>query len=77
MRKVKTVEWMSAALLARTASRWHAGWGADLIFALVALHVLAIAWYAWRRREPCFCSSSRAQSLVFHGPSRQRATVGQ
>ena len=38
--------------LAKGASRWHAGWGADLILALIALHVLAIAWYTWRRREP-------------------------
>jgi cytochrome b len=38
--------------LAKRASRWHAGWGADLIFALIALHLLAIAWYTWRKREP-------------------------
>jgi cytochrome b len=38
--------------LARRASRWHAGWGADLILALIALHVLAIAWYTLRKREP-------------------------
>ena len=38
--------------LAKRASHWHAGWGADLIFALIALHLLAIAWYTWRKREP-------------------------
>ena len=38
--------------LARRASGWHAGWGADLILALIALHVLAIGWYTLRRREP-------------------------
>lgn len=38
--------------LARRASAWHAGWGADLVLALIALHVLAIAWYTLRRREP-------------------------
>jgi cytochrome b len=41
--------------LARRASGWHAGWGAGLIMALIALialHVLAIAWYTQRRREP-------------------------
>lgn len=38
--------------LARRASAWHAGWGADLILALVALHVLAIGWYTLRRRDP-------------------------
>jgi cytochrome b len=38
--------------LAKRASAWHAGWGADLIFALIALHLLAVAWYTWRRREP-------------------------
>ena len=38
--------------LAKRASGWHAGWGADLIMALIALHVLAIGWYTLRRREP-------------------------
>jgi cytochrome b len=42
--------------LARRASGWHAGYGADLVFALIALHLLAVAWYTWRRpphrREP-------------------------
>ena len=38
--------------LAKRASHWHAGWGADLVLALIALHVLAIAWYTLRRREP-------------------------
>lgn len=37
---------------AKRASAWHAGWGANLILALVALHVLAIGWYTLRRREP-------------------------
>ena len=37
---------------AKRASAWHAGWGADLILALIALHVLAVAWYALRKREP-------------------------
>jgi cytochrome b len=38
--------------LAKRASGWHAGWGADLLMALIALHVLAIAWYTLRKREP-------------------------
>lgn len=38
--------------MARTASDWHAGWGAELLMALIALHVLAVGWYAWRRRDP-------------------------
>ncbi len=37
--------------LARSASTWHAGWGADLILALVALHVIAIGWYTLRGRK--------------------------
>jgi len=40
-----------AGRLARRASGWHAGWGADLLFALIALHLLAVAWYTLRR-EP-------------------------
>lgn len=38
--------------LAKRASAWHAGWGANLLFALIALHVAAVAWYTWRRRLP-------------------------
>jgi len=38
--------------VARAASAWHAGWGADLVFVLIALHLLAVAWYTLRRREP-------------------------
>ena len=38
--------------LARRASAWHVGWGADLVFALIALHVLAVGWHALRRRDP-------------------------
>ena len=38
--------------LAERASAWHAGWGADAILALIALHVLAIAWYTLCRRDP-------------------------
>ena len=38
--------------LAKRASGWHAGWGADLLFALIALHLAAVAWYTWRRRLP-------------------------
>jgi cytochrome b len=38
--------------LVKRASHWHAGWGADLILALIALHLLAIAWYTLRRRAP-------------------------
>jgi cytochrome b len=38
--------------LSKRASDWHAGWGADLIFGLIALHLLAVAWYTLRRRDP-------------------------
>ena len=41
-----------AGRLAKRASGWHAGWGADLILALIALHLLAIAWYTLRLRAP-------------------------
>jgi cytochrome b len=41
-----------AGRLAKRASGWHAGWGANLILALIALHVLAIGWHVLRRREP-------------------------
>ena len=38
--------------LASRASDWHAGWGADLVMALVALHLVAVAWYTFVRRAP-------------------------
>ena len=38
--------------LARRASHWHAGWGADLVFVLIGLHLAAIAWYTFARRVP-------------------------
>jgi cytochrome b len=41
-----------AGRLAKRASGWHAGWGADLILALIALHVLAVGWYTLGRRAP-------------------------
>ncbi|MBC7665909.1 MAG: cytochrome b/b6 domain-containing protein [Caulobacter sp.] len=41
-----------AGHLAKRASGWHAGWGADLILALIGLHVLAIGWYTLRLSAP-------------------------
>jgi cytochrome b len=32
------------------ATGWHKAYGQWLVLGLVALHVLAIVWYAWRRR---------------------------
>ena len=33
------------------ATGWHAGWGQYLLLGLVALHLLAVAWYQWRRQN--------------------------
>lgn len=33
------------------ATAWHKGWGQGIILALVALHVAAVAAYAWRGRN--------------------------
>jgi len=30
------------------ATHWHVAWGQWGVYALVALHLLAVAWYAWR-----------------------------
>jgi len=38
--------------LAGRASDWHVGWGADLVMALIALHLLAVAWYTLARGAP-------------------------
>jgi cytochrome b len=66
------------ARLARAGSRWHAGWGADLIFVLIALHLAAIAWYTLRRREPLLRAMWRGDKMLpagtpasADGPSRR------
>lgn len=33
------------------ATSWHKGWGKIILMVLVTLHVLAIAWYRWHKRE--------------------------
>jgi cytochrome b len=38
--------------VARSASDWHAGWGADLLFVLIGAHLAAVGWYTLRRRDP-------------------------
>jgi cytochrome b len=40
------------SVAAKRATNWHTGWGLDLVFVLLALHVVAIAWYVLRKREP-------------------------
>ena len=69
--------------VARRASGWHAGYGADLIFALIALHVAAIAWATWRRpahrREPvlrAMWSGDKPAPSDSPPPVASRDTVG-
>ena len=33
------------------ATVWHTGWGQWLVYTVVALHLIAIAYYSWVRRE--------------------------
>ena len=33
------------------ATSWHKGWGKLILLVLVCIHLLAIAWYRWRKRE--------------------------
>ncbi len=37
--------------LSQFATHWHVAWGQWGVYALVALHLAAIAWYMWRRRS--------------------------
>ncbi len=62
--------------LARRASEWHAGWGADLILALIALHVLAVAWYTWGRREPLLRAMWSGDKALPPGTRASRDGVG-
>ncbi|MGV0959143.1 MAG: cytochrome b/b6 domain-containing protein [Limnohabitans sp.] len=34
-----------------TATHWHKHWGKLILILLVLLHLLAIAWYSWRKRQ--------------------------
>ena len=63
--------------LAKRASHWHAGWGADLVLALIALHLLAIAWYTLRRRAPLLRAMWSGDKPLPPGtpPSRDDAAV--
>jgi len=36
--------------LSQAATHWHVAWGQWGVYALVGLHLAAIAWYVWRRR---------------------------
>ncbi len=63
------------AHLARRASGWHAVWGADLVMALIALHVLAIAWYTLGRREPLLPAMWSGDKLAPPGTRASRDSV--
>ena len=36
--------------LSQLATHWHVAWGQWGVYALVGLHLVAIAWYVWRKR---------------------------
>jgi len=62
--------------LAERASGWHAGWGADLIMALIALHVAAIAWYTLRRRAPLLRAMWSGDKPLAPGTRASRDSAG-
>lgn len=33
------------------ATAWHKGWGKSILIILVIVHILAIAWYRWRKKQ--------------------------
>lgn len=42
--------WVSGAVVS-WATSWHKGWGKLILMALVVTHLLALAWYRWRRHQ--------------------------
>lgn len=42
--------WVSGAVVS-WATSWHKGWGKLILIALVVTHLLALAWYRWRRHQ--------------------------
>jgi cytochrome b len=42
--------WVSGAVVS-WATSWHKGWGKLILMVLVVTHLLALAWYRWRRRQ--------------------------
>ncbi len=53
-----TGAWVSAL------TAWHKNMGKALLIALVALHVLAIAWYRWRQRQDLLTPMLRGDKVL-------------
>lgn len=48
------------------ATAWHKGWGKTLLIFLLLVHVLAIAWYRWRKKQslvPAMWHGDKAMTL--------------
>ena len=49
---LESLQGQAPAHLVSAATRWHAELGQYLLYALLGLHLLAIAWYTFARRRP-------------------------
>jgi cytochrome b len=51
------------------ASAWHKNWGKLVLLALIGIHLLAIAWYRWHKREsliPAMWHGDKVLSTASH-----------
>jgi cytochrome b len=65
------------------ATSWHKGWGKTTLILLVCIHLLALIWYRWRKRQalvPAMWHGDKSMSdqvvhSADHGRSRAWAFV--
>lgn len=65
------------------ATSWHKGWGKTILIFLVVLHLLALAWYTWRKRQALVSAMWHGDKALPHettatrdnGPSRAMALL--
>ena len=65
------------------ATSWHKGWGKTILIFLVVLHLLALAWYTWLKRQALVSAMWHGDKTLPHeiaatrdnGPSRAMALL--
>lgn len=65
------------------ATSWHKVWGKTILIFLVVLHLLALAWYTWRKRQALVSAMWHGDKALPHettatrdnGPSRAMALL--
>lgn len=54
------------------ATTWHKGWGKSLLILLVLVHLLAIAWYRWRKKQSLVPAMWHGDKAMAHPVSPSR-----